>query len=105
MLDSRRDRRYRRWAHRSVGLRKVTFHDKPGTSSKAPGFPLPFNLVEVEFCETDLYEVRQKTTDTNTSTTSRSTSPDRELTEMPTSRLVKPGDVLKWSSLAAPVNV
>jgi hypothetical protein len=42
MLDSRRDRRYRRVAHRSirVGLRKVTFHDMSGTSSGVPGFPL-----------------------------------------------------------------
>ena len=95
MLDSRRDRRYRRGAHRSVGLRKVTFHDKPGTSSKAPGFLLPFNLVEVEFCETDLYEVRQKTTDRIRPQHQGLSAPDRERTEMPTSRLAKPGDVLK----------
>jgi hypothetical protein len=42
MLDSRRDRRYHRGAHRSigVGLRKVAFHDVPGISSGVAGFPL-----------------------------------------------------------------
>ena len=42
MLDSRRDCRYRRGAHRSigVGLGKVTFHNMLGTSSGVPGFPL-----------------------------------------------------------------
>jgi hypothetical protein len=42
MLDSRRDCRYRRGAHRSigVGLRKVTFHNMLGTSYGVPGFPL-----------------------------------------------------------------
>jgi hypothetical protein len=41
MLDSRRDCRYRRVAHRSigVGLGKVTFHDMPGTPEEVPGFP------------------------------------------------------------------
>ena len=42
MLDSRRDRRYRRVAHRSirVGLRKATFHGMPGIPEEVPGFPL-----------------------------------------------------------------
>jgi hypothetical protein len=42
MLDSRRDRRYHRGAHRSigVGLRKVAFHDVPVISSGVAGFPL-----------------------------------------------------------------
>src|SRR5215218_3984754 len=42
MLDSRRDCRYRRGAHRSIGigLGKVTFHNMLGTSSGVPGFPL-----------------------------------------------------------------
>src|SRR5215212_12215799 len=42
MLDARRDCRYRRGPHRNigVGLGKVTFHNKPGTSSGVPGFPL-----------------------------------------------------------------
>src|SRR5215208_4555949 len=42
MLDSRRDCRYRRGAHRSigVGLGKVTFHDMLGTSFGVPGFRL-----------------------------------------------------------------
>jgi hypothetical protein len=46
MLDSRRDRRYRRVAHRSirVGLRKVTFHDMPGIPEEVPGFPLTLIL-------------------------------------------------------------
>jgi hypothetical protein len=41
MLDSRRDCRYRRVAHRSigVGLGKVAFHDMLGTSSGVPGIP------------------------------------------------------------------
>jgi hypothetical protein len=45
MLDSRRDRRYRSGAHRSigVGLREVTFHDMPGASSGVPGFPLSYS--------------------------------------------------------------
>ena len=46
MLDSRRDCRYRGGAHRSIGigLRTVTFHAMPGTSSGIPGFPLtPFH--------------------------------------------------------------
>jgi hypothetical protein len=40
MFDSRRDRRYRLVAHRSigVGLRKVTFHDMPGTPEEVPDF-------------------------------------------------------------------
>ena len=42
MLDSSRDCRYRRGAHRSIGvsLPKVTFHDISGISSGVPGFPL-----------------------------------------------------------------
>jgi hypothetical protein len=42
MLDSRRDCRYRRGAHRSigVGLGKVTFHDMSGPQEEIPGFPL-----------------------------------------------------------------
>jgi hypothetical protein len=42
MLDARRDCRYRRGPHRSigVGLGKVTFHNMLGTSSGVPGFPL-----------------------------------------------------------------
>jgi hypothetical protein len=42
MLDARRDCRYRRGPHRSigVGLRKVTFHNMPGTSSGVPSFLL-----------------------------------------------------------------
>jgi hypothetical protein len=42
MLDSRRDCRYRRVAHCSigVGLRKVAFHDMPGTPEEVPGIPL-----------------------------------------------------------------
>ena len=53
MLDSRRDRRYRRGAHRSIGLglRKVTLHNKPGISSGSPGFPLQFEPAKVESCE------------------------------------------------------
>ena len=41
MLDSRRDCRYRRGAHRSigVGLGKVTFHNMLGTPEEVPGFP------------------------------------------------------------------
>src|SRR5919112_4137708 len=41
MLDSRRDCRYRRGAHRSIreGLRKVTFHDMSGPQEEIPGFP------------------------------------------------------------------
>jgi hypothetical protein len=50
MLDSRRDRRYRRVAHRNigVGLRKVLSHDMPGTPVEVPGFPL--TLIEVRVC-------------------------------------------------------
>jgi hypothetical protein len=46
MLDSRRDCRNHRRAHRSigVGLREVAFHDMPGISSKVPGFPLALIL-------------------------------------------------------------
>jgi hypothetical protein len=51
--------------------------------------------VEVEFCETDLYEVRQKTTDRIRPQHRGLPAPDRERTEMPTSRLAKPGDLLK----------
>ena len=42
MLASRRDCRYRRVAHCSigVGLRKVAFHDMPGTLEEVPGIPL-----------------------------------------------------------------
>jgi hypothetical protein len=42
MLDSRRDCRYRRGAHRSIGigLRKVSFHAMPGTPEEVPSFPL-----------------------------------------------------------------
>jgi hypothetical protein len=42
MLDSRRDCRYRRVAHCSIGLglRKVAFHDMPGTLEEVPGFRL-----------------------------------------------------------------
>ena len=66
MLDSRRDRRYRRVAHRSirVGLRKVTFHDIPGTSSGIPGFPLTlihrsaWNMNSANFALTEFSESR-----------------------------------------------
>jgi hypothetical protein len=42
MLDSRRDCRYRRVAHCSigVGLGKVAFHEMPGTPEEVPGIPL-----------------------------------------------------------------
>jgi hypothetical protein len=43
MLDSRRDCRYRRGDHRSIGagIREVTFHAIPGAQKEVPGFPLP----------------------------------------------------------------
>jgi hypothetical protein len=58
MLDSRRDCRYRRGAHRSIGvaLRTVTFHDMSGISSGVPGFPLtlfPLTLIHPSAWEAD----------------------------------------------------
>jgi hypothetical protein len=46
MLDSRRDCRYYRGAHRSigVGLGEVAVHDMLGISSGLPGFPLALIL-------------------------------------------------------------
>jgi hypothetical protein len=46
MLYSRRDCRYHRGAHRSIGVgsRKVAFHDVPGISSGVAGFPLTLLL-------------------------------------------------------------
>src|ERR687890_1502516 len=53
MLYSRRDCRYYRGAHRSigVGLRKVASHDMPGISSGVAGFPLTLMLPSA--CEAD----------------------------------------------------
>jgi hypothetical protein len=66
MLDSGRDCRYRRVAHCSigVGLRKVAFHDMPGTLEEVPGIPLTlihssaWKMDSANFALTEFSEVR-----------------------------------------------
>jgi hypothetical protein len=71
MLDARRDCRYRRGAHRSigVGLRRVTFRNMLGTSSGVPGFPLTlihpsaWKWNSANFALTEFSEVRKESCD------------------------------------------